>query len=188
MVRVIVILLLCFTFQVQAIDLENIKIDEKIQIDKYTLVLNGVGIRKMLMFKGFIGALYLDKKTNTAETVLENHGAKRMAYIMLRDVSGRMMLDKINQAIVANNTMEDMKQLETRFELMEKIFSDMKELKTGETIFMDYLPDTGTRILHNGVIKGTIEGEDFYRSLLRNWIGSKPVQASLKASVLGLDK
>lgn len=181
-------MLVLFTFQVQALEIENVKIDEKIQVDKYTLVLNGAGIRKKLMFKGFIGALYLEKKSSSAEAVLADTGAKRMAYIMLRDVNGRLMLDRINQAIVANNTLEDMKQLEARFDRMEKVFNDMKELKSGESIFMDYIPGVGTRIFLNDAVKGTIEGEDFYQSLLRNWIGNKPVQESLKTSVLGMDK
>lgn len=181
------VLLLAMVMPVTAIELENIKLDETIQIGKYSLMLNGAGIRKKFTFKGFVGALYLEKKANTEEAVLAEPGAKRMLYIMLRDVSGQTMMDKINEAIIANNTMEDMKLLEIRFEQMEKIFSEMKELKYGDSITMDYIPGAGTRISLNGVAKGTITGEDFYRSLLKNWIGNRPVQSSLKKSVLGIE-
>jgi len=33
--------------------------------------------------------------------------------------------------------------------------------------------------------KELIEGEDFYRALLRIWLGDKPVQEDLKKALLG---
>lgn len=185
MKKLVFVFFLLACAQVKALEIADTQIDDKIQIDKYSLVLNGAGIRKKLMIKGFVGALYLEKKANTTDAVLADKGAKRMSYFLLRDVSGKLMLDRINEAIVANNTIEDMKSLETRFVQMEKIFNSVNELKAGDTINMDYVPGNGTRIVINGQLKGSIEGEDFYRSLLKNWIGSRPVQASLKKEVLG---
>ena len=43
-----------------------------------------------------------------------------------------------------------------------------------------------TRLVVNGKAAGKpIAGEDFYKALLRIWIGDKPVQDDLKKSLLG---
>ncbi len=58
--------------------------------------------------------------------------------------------------------------------------------KEGDVIALDWLPGSGTRVLLNGETKGTpIAGEDFYRALLRIWLGDDPVSGSLKKALLG---
>jgi hypothetical protein len=60
------------------------------------------------------------------------------------------------------------------------------EAKTGTTIVIDWLPETGTRLSVGGQGKGRdIAGEDFYRALLKIWLGDKPVQDDLKQALLG---
>ena len=51
---------------------------------------------------------------------------------------------------------------------------------------LDWLPGNGLRLSVAGQVRGKlIEGEDFYRALLRVWLGEKPVQADLKQALLG---
>ena len=53
-------------------------------------------------------------------------------------------------------------------------------------VHLDWLPDSGTRLTFNGTAKGSdIAGEDFYRALLRIWLGDKPAQDDLKEHLLG---
>jgi hypothetical protein len=181
----LLILMLTVTAQVYALEIADVILDEKIQLEKYPLILNGAGIRKKFLVKAYVGSLYLTAKTHSAEAVLADSGAKRMSYVMLRDVSGKQVLDRINEAIVANNTVEEMKALEARFYMFEKVFLAIREIKKGDIIYMDYIPGTGTRVSVNGAVMGRIEGSDFYRSLLKTWVGNKPIQASLKKNVLG---
>jgi hypothetical protein len=45
---------------------------------------------------------------------------------------------------------------------------------------------SGTQLVVDGKPAGkAIEGEDFYRALLRIWLGSHPVQEDLKKALLG---
>ena len=56
----------------------------------------------------------------------------------------------------------------------------------GSVIALDYVPDVGTRVTLNGQPKGEpIDGEDFYRGLLKIWLGDDPVDKSLKKALLG---
>ena len=61
----------------------------------------------------------------------------------------------------------------------------MKAAKSGDTILLDYVPGTGTRVLINGESKGMIPGEEFNRALLRIWLGDQPADAALKKAMLG---
>lgn len=185
MKKLFIILLLSFAVQSHALEIAEVNLDEKIQLDKNQLVLNGAGIRKKFLVKVYIGALYLGEKTRTADAVLADTGVKRMSFILLREVSGKQILDGINEAILPNNTEEEMKAIESRLFLFEKMFVPVHEIKKGEIVNLDYIPGLGTRVSVNGIDKGIIEGADFYRSLLKIWVGKKPVQSALKKSVLG---
>jgi hypothetical protein len=58
--------------------------------------------------------------------------------------------------------------------------------KSGSVITLDYVPDAGMQVTLNGVPKGEpIGGEDFYRGLLKIWLGDDPVDKSLKKALLG---
>ena len=53
-------------------------------------------------------------------------------------------------------------------------------------ILLDFLPDSGTGLVVNGQARGKpIAGDDFYRALLRIWLGDKPVDGDLKRGMLG---
>jgi len=59
------------------------------------------------------------------------------------------------------------------------------EAKKGMAIALDWTGG-GTILVVNGKPAGKpIAGEDFYKALLRIWIGDKPVQDDLKKSLLG---
>ncbi len=185
MKKVLFILLLSIVAQSHALEIAEVSVDEKIQLDKQALVLNGAGLRKKFLVKVYIGALYLGEKTRSAEAVLADTGAKRMSFILLRSVTGKQVLDGINEAILPNNSEEEMKAIEARLYQFEKMFVPVPEIRQGEIVNLDYLPGIGTRVSVNGVVKGNIEGADFYRSLLKIWLGRKPVHSALKKSVLG---
>ncbi|OYY46441.1 MAG: hypothetical protein B7Y56_04125 [Gallionellales bacterium 35-53-114] len=179
------ILLLCLGTQVYAVEFEGVKLDEQLQLDSHQLILNGTGLRKKFFFKVYVAALYLTGKKNTSELILADGGAKRMAFHLLREVSGKQMLEAINEVLPANHTAEEMKALEARLAELSRIFGSVAAVKKGEVILFDYLPGSGTRITIAGQQKGRIEGADFNRALLKVWIGDKPVQADMKQTLLG---
>lgn len=182
---IIFIFMLVLSLQSHALELADVKLEDHIQLEKHQLVLNGAGVRKKLFIKVYVGALYLAEKTNSADAVLADAGAKRMSFMLLRDVSGKQVLNGISEAILPNNSAEEMQALDARLYLFEKMFVPVTAIKQGEIVNLDYIPGQGTRVSINGVVKGHIEGQDFYRSLLKIWVGKKPVQTSLKKSVLG---
>jgi len=79
-----------------------------------------------------------------------------------------------------------MKSLAPRIAQLVAIMAEMKVAKEGMAITLDWIPDSGTQVTVAGKSSGKpIEGEDFYRGLLRIWLGEKPVQDDLKKALLG---
>lgn len=187
MKKLILIFMLLFTSQSYALEVAGVHVEDRVQLDKHQVILNGTGMRSKFMLRIYLAALYLSEKSHTAEAVLADSRAKRMSFILLRDVSGKQVVEGINQAILPNNSEEEMKTLEARMFEFEKIFTSVAEIKKGEIVNLDYIPGFGTRITINGAAKGHIEGDDFNRALLKIWVGHKPVQQSLKNSLLGIE-
>jgi hypothetical protein len=47
------------------------------------------------------------------------------------------------------------------------------------------LPRGDTRVWINDAQRGTVQGADFQRALLRVWLGNKPADTDLKQALLG---
>ena len=59
MKKLIAILLLCLIAPANALELAGVKLDDKAQVENAALQLNGAGIRTRVIFKVYVGALYL---------------------------------------------------------------------------------------------------------------------------------
>jgi hypothetical protein len=149
------------------------------------LVLNGAGIREKFFLDIYIGALYLPARTPDASAILSDTGpASILMHVLYREVSKQKITDGWTDGLEANLSDEKMLILKPQLEKFNSLFQDLRK---GDRIRIDYIPGTGTEVRINDEWRGVVEGNDFYRSLLRIWIGSKPVTKSLKQEMLGND-
>jgi hypothetical protein len=166
-------------------EIAGVKLDDKTQVESRDLVLNGAGLRKKIVFNVYVIGLYLPEKKSDAAAVLQLAGPKRAAIHMLRDVSADTFTEALVEGMRENHSEADYKALEPRVKELAAIFADIKEAKKGMVIALDWT-GAATRLLVDGKPAGKpIAGEDFYRALLRIWLGDKPVQNDLKKSLLG---
>ncbi len=170
-----------------AAEIEGVKLADSVRVSDAgsDLVLNGAGVRTRVVFKVYVSALYLQQKRSAPEAIIGDAGAKRVALHMLRDITAEQLFSALNDGLKANHAPEQLAKLETQTREFEAIFKKVQSAKTGDTILLDYLPGTGTRVTVNGDVKGTIVGAEFYAALLRIWLGDKPAEAGLKKALLG---
>ena len=180
------LLLLSVAFAALAAEVAGVKLDDKVRVANTDLALNGAGLRKRAFFQVYAIGLYLpEKKTAAAEAVAAT-GPKRVAIHMLRDVNAGQFTDALTDGMKDNHSEADMKALDPRLKQLSAIMAQMKEAKEGMRIALDWVPAAGTQVTVDGKATGApIAGEDFYRALLRVWLGENPVQADLKKSLLG---
>jgi hypothetical protein len=149
------------------------------------LSLNGTGIRKRLFFEVYSIGLYLPKKTSSAEEAISIPGPKRVDIRMLRDVSAEQFSGALAEGIRANNPEAEARALEPSVKQLIAIMAEVQEAKKGMLISLGW-NGKATQLRIDGKPTGSpIEGEDFYRALLRIWLGDKPVQDDLKKALLG---
>ena len=149
------------------------------------LVLNGAGLRKRVIFNVYVIGLYLPEKKNDAAAVLALPGPKRAAIHMLRDVGADTFTEALIDGLRANTSDTEYNTLEPRVKELSATMAQVGEAKKGMHLALDWT-GAGTQLVVNGKPAGKpIAGEDFYRALLRIWLGDKPVQNDLKKSLLG---
>jgi hypothetical protein len=171
-----------------AAEVAGVKLDDKVRIapNAPELVLNGAGVRTRFFVKVYVGALYLPEKKTSAADVLALGGAKRMHLAMLRDLTAQQLADALNEGFAANNPPADQERYKGELAELLATMNALGAAKSGEAIALDFVPDSGTRVLVNGAPKGKpIPDEGFYRAILRVWLGDKPVDADLKRGLLG---
>jgi hypothetical protein len=150
------------------------------------LVLNGAGLRKRAFFQVYAIGLYLPEKKTAAADAIGAAGPKRVVIHMLRDVGADQFSEALADGMKDNHSEAEMKAFEPRVKQLSSIMTEMKEAKKGMRITLDWVPGSGTLITVDGKPAGVpIAGEDFYRALLRIWLGEHAVQADLKKALLG---
>jgi hypothetical protein len=150
------------------------------------LVLNGAGLRKRAFFQVYAIGLYLAERKATGADAIGAAGAKRIAIHMLRDVGADAFVEALVEGIRENHGEAEMKALEPRVKQLAATLGELKEARKGMRITLDWNPASGMQLAVDGKAAGKpIPGEDFYRALLRIWLGERPVQDDLKKALLG---
>jgi hypothetical protein len=172
-----------------AMEVAGVKLPEKIALTKGgpDLVLNGAGVRhKLMTVEVYVGALYLAAKNKSSEAVLADAGPKRVAmHVLIEELTARELIASLNDAIAANHIPAEIALIETRLRDLNRMMSKIGVLKRGGVVHIDFIPGSGTRITVNGQEMLTIPGDDFFRALLRIWLGRKPVDGRLRDAMLG---
>jgi len=169
-----------------AVEIAGVKLEDKVKLGANELVLNGAGVRTKIVFKVYVGALYLPARGASTEDVLGQKGAKRVSMTLLRDLTAQQLVDALNEGIRANQSPAELAKLDERMRQLEATMRAIGAAKQGSIVTLDFLPESGTRVTVDGAEKGKpIAGEDFYNALLRIWLGDDPVDASLKKAMLG---
>jgi hypothetical protein len=181
------ICIICLNTAALATEVEGIKLADKVRLGDAgpELMLNGAGVRTRIVFKVYVGALYLQQKRTTPDTVFNDSGPKRIAMHMLREVKADQFFAALSEGLKDNHTPDQLAKIEPQIREFEGIFKRVQNSKPGDLFLLDYTPGNGTRVMVNGETKGTVTGGEFYTALLRMWLGEKPADTNLKKALLG---
>jgi hypothetical protein len=165
-------------------DVAGVNFPESVRTDGAELVLNGAGLRQRFVFDVYAMGLYLAQEHKEAADAVAAPGPKRVQIHMLRDVGADQFTQALVDGLRANHGEAQFRALEPRVQQLSAVMAQVGEAKKGMRIALDW---TGgeTRVLVEGKPAGAgIPGEDFYRALLRIWLGDQPVQDDLKKQLL----
>lgn len=187
--RIVTLLLICTIWihaPAIARNVGDVAIPDTLTLPNSTheLLLNGAGIRKKFFMDIYVGALYLPARTADASAVLADSGA---ASVLMHFVYKEVGKDKIvagwEDGLKDNTSPEEYQALAERLEKFNALF---RTVHKGDSIRIDFNPAVGTEVRINNEWRGAVEGNDFFRALLRIWLGEHPVSDSLKDGMLGV--
>jgi len=145
------------------------------------LSLNGMGIRTKVVFKVYVGALYVERPSKAADELISSEQDKAMELVFLRGVDGKAIADAIDEGFKKNSK----ELLPALRERMDKLRGFIPDLKKGDKILFAYAGGKNLSVEINGRNIGEIEGRDFADALFRCWLGNFPADKDLKKGLLG---
>ena len=169
-----------------SIEVAGVKFEDKTKVGAAELQLNGAGLRNRAFFKVYAIGLYLPEKKNAPDAVFALNGAKRLHIVTLRELTAEQFAEALVGSIEKNHSEPELAPLKTRIEEFKAAILSLNVAPKDAVVTLDWRPDSGTRLSFNGQAKGKdIAGEDFYRALLKIWLGNNPTQDNLRAALLG---
>ena len=186
LLRLFVLLLCLATGSVRAAVIEGQHFDDRLSLADAELVLNGMGLRAVAWLKGYAAGLYVAQRATTPAAVLAQKGPKRVQMRLMVDVPSAEFVKAFDKGIQRNHDEAEQAALRDRGARFDQLVASLGQLKKGDVVDLDYLPARGLVLSLNGKPRGdAIPGEDFYAALLKIFIGRVPVDARLKAGLLG---
>ncbi|MEW5950330.1 MAG: hypothetical protein GX447_00995 [Elusimicrobia bacterium] len=154
---------------------------DTVKIKDTNLILNGMGLRKKVVFNVYVASLYLENKNKDANTVIKSKENKIVELSFLRSVSGKTIAEAIEESFKKNAP--DFNSLKERLNIFKSYIPDLKKKDLVRFIFAK---NEILEVYYNGEKKGEIKGSDFCETLLNVWLGEKPADENLKKGMLGL--
>jgi hypothetical protein len=151
------------------------------------LQLNGAGVRAYTIYKMYIAALYLPKKTSSASEVVGQVGAKRVQLRILLTVPGSSgyLADAFTGGIKKRVTPEQFEAMKTRLDTFDRMVRNL-DVKKGDVVNLDFVPDAGLTVtLNEKSVGAPIPGADLYDSMLKIWVAEDAKDKPLRAAMLG---
>jgi hypothetical protein len=158
---------------------KGVSFSDQAQVNGTSLTLNGLGLRQATMLKVnvYVAGLYVAKPSNDASVILGSNTAKELAIQFLRNVSA----SDLNKAWEEGFN----KQLSAFKDHLTMLEGWMTDMKTGQRLVFIHKPGAGVQVDVNGIVKGTIKGDDFAKAFFSIWLGANPPNPALKVGLLG---
>jgi len=167
----------------QAKECKGVNFPDKAQVEGSSLTLNGLGLRQATAFKVnvYVAALYVAKAAADPTALLGSNVPSELILQFVRNVGADDLRKGWSEGFEKNSK----DQLPALKERIATLNSWMGDVKTGERLTFVRKPGAGLQVDVNGVVKGTIKGDDFARAFLAIWLGADPPNPEIKAGLLG---
>ena len=169
-------------------EIAGVKFEDSYSLAGQQLQLNGAGLRRMMIIKVYVVGMYVPRKANNSNAVVTQSGPKSIQIVMLRDVDADRLTNALVSDVELNSTPAEWAVLKPRVEEMASNMRRIGSVSEGAAVKLEYVPNQGTTVSSNGkVVVRDIPGEDFFRGLMRIWLGDHPADKTLKGHLLGTD-
>jgi hypothetical protein len=168
-----------------AAEIAGVRFEDRLSAGGAALELNGAGLRQRAFFQVYAMGLYLPRKTSSAQEAIDMPGSKRIDIRMLRDVGAEPFTEALVDGLKDNHSPEQLAPLEQGVRTLSEAMARVKEARKGMLVQLVWDGRATVAMADGKPITAPIEGEPFFRALLRIWLGERPVAEDLKQALLG---
>ena len=152
-----------------------------------SLQLNGVGLRAAFIYKVYLAGLYLPTRAVTGPEVFAETGAKRVQVRLLMDGPSDEFAKAFSGGIAKRTPADEVAAMSDRIAAFDRTLRSVGDVRKGDVVDLDYAPGVGLTMALNGKPVGApVPGADLYAALLNIFVGDRPVDAKMKAGMLGV--
>jgi hypothetical protein len=180
---VMVLLIACVAPRAWSAEKKGVKMPDQITEQGHTLVLNGLGVRKVTIVSVYVAGLYLERATQNADEIMKSSGTKRLVLHFVMNVSQGQIRDAWSSGFAKNCT-TDCNAFAGEIQTLNGWMTDMKN--GDEMAFV--LSNDGVTVTVKGALKGTITKAGLPQRFLSLFLGPTPPNKGLKDGLLGLEK
>lgn len=177
-------MLALLTTQASAASLAGVAVPDVLQYGGKTMMHNGSGLRKKFFIKLYVGSLYLAKKSKDGDAIV---AANDPMAIRLVVTSGRITVAKMKQAIIdglRTSTKGNLAPIQPQIDQILTVFD--KGIAVNDAFDIINVAGSGLHIRKNGEKVLAIRSPAFKQALFGMWLSKTPVDARLRAGMLGL--
>ena len=170
-----------FALAASAGTIAKVSFPDTVTVAGRTLLLNGMGLRQKLFFNLYVGALYLEQKSDDDSAILSADAPKRLVlHFLYKEVNREKMVRSFQEGF-KHNTGAQMGELKIQ---INQLLGALEPMRKGEELSITYVPGIGTTLaLHGKDI--TFPGLDFAKAFFAIWLGPAPPTEDLKNGLLG---
>jgi hypothetical protein len=161
-------------------EIEDVPFPGEVAAGDETLELAGLGLlRYRILFRGYVGGLYLPDGVPTSSTLENVPKALELYYFW--DIKGRFFGEAADELLAKHLPPERFAALRGRLDRLHALYRDVE---AGDRYRLTYVPGTGTTLSYNGETLGTIPGADFAVEYFGIWLGAKPLDEAFRDQML----
>ena len=150
------------------------------------LQLNGVGLRAAFIYKVYLAGLYLPSRAAMGAAAIAEPGPKRLQVRLLMDGPSDEFAKAFTGGIAKRTPADQVAAMKDRIDAFDRTLRSVGKVRKGDVVDLDYTPAAGLTMAVNGKAFGApVPGADLYAALLNIFVGDRPVDARMKAGMLG---
>jgi hypothetical protein len=166
----------------QGKECKGVNFPDHVEVGGSDLTLNGVGLQKatFLRVDVYVGALYVKATSRDPNELINSDGPQVLILHFLRGVGVedvRKQWSRDFAHVAPDRPISLMKRVET-------LNTWLSDVKRDERLAFIRQPGEGVQVIVNGVVKGTIPGDDFSRDFMSIWLGAAPPSPELRRGLL----
>jgi long-chain acyl-CoA synthetase len=179
----VAVVALAFAAVAAGVEINGVKLPDKASVAGHDVVLNGAGLRTKVVFKVYVGSLWLPGKAQDLAGVLAQ-SPRRIQMNLLRKLTADQLVDALVDGLRDNTDAAGRAAIAHETDALVAAMKGFGDVAEGSVVTLDFV-DGATHVTLDGHERATIPGDAFNRALTRVWLGDHPAQASLKAAMLG---